>query len=484
MQDVELVEAAPPGDSELRDAGRRTRGPRRRVVAVVAGVAVLGALAVHQGAADARARADLEQVATVPGVLPPVGDRLQARWDRRDDGAAPPIATLAGPHLVAAETTREGLLRVQEVDRATGRPRWTTDVPAPAVAGGVDPEAAEPVRCEPLDDPGRAARVVCAAVAPHESVPVPPGPRATTFAVLDAADGTLVAVRTVSTELWTVRGDVVVLASSHDTGGSTTWVVLATDLTAADEPEPVWRTTTPPQQRSVAVGPDGQELAWRDLQTSAARVLLTDGDHAWLLSADGALLRSLDTGARVATLGRTGLVGLVDWSAASGFDRPRGALVVGDATLPVHETLLAPAVDDGTAADVEVLQSFDGPVVVRSGRTGGELWRSREDVTATVLLDGVLYAASPDGVVARDAVTGRRVWQGDGPDARMLATDGRVLLVLSSLTVRAYALSDGAPLWTQDVRALAADGSGDAWWLTTAWGMLAVVSAHAFTVVG
>jgi hypothetical protein len=326
--------------------------------------------------------------------------------------------------------------------------------------------------------------VVCAVAQPRRNSAQPVGPQPTTFAVLDAADGTLVAARTVRTQLWTTAGSAVVMASSRDTDAGSRWVVLATDLVAADAPDR-WRTETPALDRSVRIGPDGQDLAWQDLQSSADRILLTDGDQAWLLGTDGTLLRSLDPGARVATLGRTGLVSLVDWSAASGFDRPRGAIVAGDTTVVARETLLPPTVDDGSAPDVEVLQSFDGPVVVRSGRTGDELWRSREDVTATMLLDGVLYAASPRAVVARDAVTGRRVWSVDAPDARRLATDGRVLLALSSsLTVRAYDLSDGTALWSQDVRTLAPESSGASRWLATGWGLLAIASPDGFTVVG
>ncbi|GIG22541.1 hypothetical protein Cch01nite_32650 [Cellulomonas chitinilytica] len=480
MQDVELVEqepAQPPGPA--RTGGPRVR--RWRVPAVVAGVALVAALVTYQAGADARARADLDRAATVPGALPPVGDRLQERWHPPGDGTAAPFAALAGRHLVAAQTTSGGVLSVREIDRATGASRWSTEVPV----GAVGPRAGAPVTCAPLGGPGRVPRVVCAVAGPRPSTPEPPGPRPTAFVVLDADDGTVVVVRTVSTQLWTVQGSRVVLASSHDDAAGTSWVVLATDLTAVDEPDPAWRTTTPPWDRPLVIGPDGQELTWQDLRAAGDRLLLTDGDHAWLLTGDGSLLSALDTGAQVATLGRTGVVGLVDWSAASGFDRPRAALVVGGATLTVRETVQPPTVDDGSAPGVEVMQSFDGPVVVRSGRTGGELWRSREAVSATLLLGGVLYAASSDGVVARDAVTGRRVWTGHGPDVRRLATDGRVLLALSpTLTVRAFALSDGAELWTQDARPLVGDGAGTARWLTTGWGMLGIVSPDGLTIVG
>ncbi|MBO9553014.1 hypothetical protein [Cellulomonas sp.] len=480
MQDVELVEQEPSEPVRRTPAGPR-RAHRWRVPAVVVGVALVAALVTYQASADARARADLDRAATVPGTLLPLGDRLHTRWRPSGDGRSPAFAALAGRHLVAAETTADATLRVREVDRTDGEARWTVEVPVGAVA----PRAGAPVTCAPLGDPARSARVVCAVAGPAPSTPDSPGPRPTAFVVLDADDGAVVVVRTVRTELWTVHGSRVVLASSHDDPAGTTWVVLATDLTAVDEPDPVWRTTTPPWDRPVVIGPDGQELAWQDLQAAGDRLLLTDGDHAWLLGSDGTLLTALDTGAQVATLGRTGVVGLVDWSAASGFDRPRATLVADGRTLTVRDTVQPPTVDDGSAPDVEVMQSFDGPVVVRSGRTGGELWRSREPVTATLLLGGVLYAASPDGVVARDAVTGRRVWAARGPDTRRLATDGRVLLALSpSLTVRAYGLADGAELWTQDARPLVDDGSGTARWLTTGWGMLAIVSPDGLTVVG
>ena len=123
-------------------------------------------------------------------------------------------------------------------------------------------------------------------------------------------------------------------------------------------------------------------------------------------------------------------------------------------------------VDDGSVPDLvfsqgEVFPAVTGVLRAWDVRTGASVWRGDAPVfPGLVLLDGVIYGTTvPNSLVAIDARTGESVWTQEvqpPPRATLTVhTDGRALLVIgasgSDLTLHAFDLHDGHPLWARPV---------------------------------
>ena len=99
-------------------------------------------------------------------------------------------------------------------------------------------------------------------------------------------------------------------------------------------------------------------------------------------------------------------------------------------------------------------------LTARSARTGTVLWHLPGPIVTGLLLDGTLYVATSDALVAVDATTGRTEWRTPLDYLlQQLSTDGRYLLVPGlGVTLDAYALRDGSLAWHKD---LAQEVAGD-----------------------
>jgi outer membrane protein assembly factor BamB len=94
------------------------------------------------------------------------------------------------------------------------------------------------------------------------------------------------------------------------------------------------------------------------------------------------------------------------------------------------------------------------PLIAWDAATGQRRWRSEVGTGHTLLLlDGTLYSATYDSVLALDAATGRTLWTSPvqlKSDLAVALTDGHVLVVVERAPVShlvAFDLADGRRLW-------------------------------------
>jgi outer membrane protein assembly factor BamB len=289
--------------------------------------------------------------------------------------------------------------------------------------------------------------------------------------VLDPADGTVLAHRTVpgTTGITFTENDLVVAERVTDDGSpapsdasSVRWAVTASDVVNGDT---TWTWTSP----SVDVlgredGPDASSATLSAaLQTVDDDVVVTVDEHAWVLTSDGRLRRDipLQPGSWLGPA-RAGVYLENVWTSS---DRYHGTVLLPDgAEVPVDEAAGYLAVDDGSAPGVFFTvgssQSGADRLTARSARTGEDLWRLPGQIVTGLLLDGTLYVAMSNALVAVDATTGDVRWRTPLDHApEQLSTDGRYLLVPGlGVTLQAYALRDGSLAWQKD---LAAEVAGD-----------------------
>ncbi len=135
-----------------------------------------------------------------------------------------------------------------------------------------------------------------------------------------------------------------------------------------------------------------------------------------------------------------------------------GTLLLRDGTrVPVDETPAWLSVDDGSAPDV-VFTVGQGPAGAdglsgRSASTGARLWHLAGNVVAGLLLDGTVYVATGEALVALDATTGDERWTTPLDHLpEQMSTDGQYLLVPGlGVTLDAYAMRDGTLAWHKDL---------------------------------
>ncbi|HZL02202.1 MAG TPA: PQQ-binding-like beta-propeller repeat protein, partial [Cellulomonas sp.] len=98
------------------------------------------------------------------------------------------------------------------------------------------------------------------------------------------------------------------------------------------------------------------------------------------------------------------------------------------------------------------------PLVAWDAATGQRRWAGDPDTGhAHLLLDGILYSATYDAVLALDAATGKMLWTSPAQlksDLAVALTDGRVLVVVErvpAVRLVAFDLADGRRLWEADL---------------------------------
>lgn len=434
----------------------------------VAGAAALVALALvgAQSAIDVGERDRLAYLAEVPGVLSPLHDPPGELWRWAPTAGSLVAGDREGRWAIGARY-HSGGVDLRGTDPDTGRVLWSVpfSLDAALPPGGRSEFPSVWVRCTaltPTDEP----RAVCAAeVSPAATVGAP-----TPLLVLDPTRGAVLATPTVEAgSLWSVTGSHLVVATPvTDDGGGVRWTVTATDPTTGDV---AWRRTTPvvPAVHQVRTGPDIIRSD-AELTSDDGRVLLTDSGHAWLFGADGAPRGDVT----VATDGWAELAraGTLVWSPWQASAVPAGVLATRDGTrVAVREMPARLAVDDGTANDVVLLSDgTDGrggrggsTLVARAATTGDELWRTEGTSGDPLLVDGTVYVAHGDEVLAQDATTGEVRWRSIiGSPPVYLGTDGTlVIVVTANRTLRGLDLSDGRPARAADVaRLLSRDPGG------------------------
>lgn len=484
MREVELVEAADepgrsrsgaPADQRLADeAGddvlvARTWVRRRTPWLVTAVAVVVGSLAVTQLVLDHREDARVAALADVPGVVPPVDASVGVLW------VADPVlaqalqsGALVDGLVVGGTQDETGASMVLGLDPDTGAVAWRTPVDLPVPRPGPDDVAPEVwISCTPVPHGGSPV-VGCVAQQYGEDVEgrIPPS----LVWVLDPADGDLLADREVpgGWGLTFTDGALVVAQPVAEDGsparrdaGAVRWEVTATDVVDGAHR---WTWTSP--VTDVLGREDGPEGATAtgtaSLQSSDDHLVLGVDDHAWVLRTDGTPLLDvpLDDGSWLQPA-RAGVFIESTWTDSA----YSGTLLFPDGSrLPIDETASWLSVDDGSAPDV-VLTVGQAPggadgLSGRSASTGERLWHVPGTIVTSLLLDGTVYVATSDALVAVDAVSGEVRWTTEIDHMpQQLSTDGRYLLLPGTgLELAAYTMSDGVLAWTADLaRELAPD---------------------------
>ncbi|MGV8977920.1 MAG: PQQ-binding-like beta-propeller repeat protein [Cellulomonas sp.] len=474
MRAVELADEA----SGAPDAGTTGSGPttrpaddrrwvgRRRGVIAVAATLVVGLLST-QAVLDARERTRTAHLASVPGIVAPVDASIGALWSSSDmptlfalGGAAWGDATIGGYLDERGERT------VRAVRPRTGEVVWSTVLSAADPAAQARGSTSSP-SCT-IDERTTNPQVVCLVSDSGllGNVDLPPTPVAATFVrllVLDPATGNILTQHdepTTSAAWVGMLDGLAVVASRGETGHL---VVVGEDPRTA---EVRWRFESPspladPLPTSWANDPSGLTVG-----VVGDRVTVSaSGGEVWVLSADGDVVDQEPAGDRTGVeVPRPGLIAVVDYDMSSptgrsmrivGRDMPLGKAADKQ---PVHLS-----VDDGSVPNL--LFTTSGGLVAWDMTTWGKAWSS--DVagdTSAILLDGRLYTTRPDGhVVAVDASTGATLWEAPVV-ARSVLTDGRSILIFTTLATGAHTLvavapDDGHRLWEVSL----ADSITDVW---------------------
>jgi outer membrane protein assembly factor BamB len=455
-------------DAHVLAARTWLRRHARWLVPVAAG-AVL-ALVGTQVVVNQREAARVAALADIPGVVPPADPSIGVLW-RADPrlGAALRSGSVVDGTLVGGTQAPDGALSVVGLDPDTGAIAWTTPIdlptpPQPTV--GSSPSVW--VSCTTVAHGGSPVAACIAQPYGGDAVLGVPG---STIAVLDPADGSLLAHRDVpgTTGIAFTDDDLVLADRVADDGtpartdaSSVRWAVTASDVVSGKQ---AWTWTSPAVD--VLGREDGPQAS---NATGSAYLQRVDGDlllavdaHAWVLSAAGGLRRDipLDPGAWMGPA-RSGVFIENTWSSAELY---QGTLILADGTqVPVDETVGWLAVDDGSAPGI-VFTVGAGPgdalgLTGRSAATGKELWHLQGSIVTGLLLDGTVYVATNDALVAVDSTTGHTLWR--TPLDRVpqqLSTDGRYLLLPGlNVTLDAYSMRDGRLAWHKD---LAAEAAGD-----------------------
>jgi outer membrane protein assembly factor BamB len=433
---------------------------------------VVAALVVTQGAVDAQERARLARLAAVPGVLAPVDRDLSVLWraDART-GTAVQQGTEIGDRVVAVlEDADDDSLGVVAIDVRTGRQAWRTPVERPARLPGPADQAQQLYAFCSSARHGDGLVAVCGATQQAQIVTQQPP---TSLWVLDPADGTVLARRTVpGAAAYTIAGpDLVVATSVAGTGADRSWRVVASDaVTGAQH----WTFTTPatritsPYPQSTA--PPDEAWAVPGLGATAdGGVLVTSDRHVWELSSSGRVERSLDLPqySWVDSI-RGGLLFSSVYGATS--SSHAGTIVLRDGTtVPTDDVSGYLTADDGSVPEMTfTVAAGDTGLAGITGRlvaTGAPVWTHAGAIQSGLLLGGRLYLAQADGVVALDARTGEVLWRLETDySVRQVGTDGNALLVPGpTARLTALSLGSGQRLWTRDLGPDVAGPGNPAW---------------------
>ncbi len=486
MVEVELVggdepaPGAPGGDvTPGPDAGAAdgtTGTPPRRVRArtVVAGAAVLvAALAGTQAALDARDRDELARYAQVPGVLPPLGDGLEARWE---PGLGDVLTMYTGAEVdglsLGARFEASGAQSAVALDPATGDVRWSTPLRGPEELLVDATENLQGVPCDATT--GESPLLVCVVGGRYVRPSVPPEsyggdtslptpvPQEAELVVLDATTGDVVrrAPERPPTGMVVVGGTVVTATSATD--GSV--AVRARDVRTG---EVAWEQELP---AGTAEREWAQAAAAPSLVPAGDTVLVVLGTATARFGPDGTLVGT--TPASTSEVGAVVEPARGDRVVRRGFGVSGGEAVSllspdGTSTVLPEGRLRVLSVDDGTEPDVLLLTGApdaDGGLLAWDAGTGEVRWVVDDLlVSDAVVLGGVAYLVGFDrSLRAVELADGTTRWRtappaaapgtgGDPATSPTLLTDGRSLVVVGRRTeateAQAYALRDGRPTW-------------------------------------
>lgn len=395
-----------------------------------AAVPVVIALAVGSALSAQNDRERAERLAAVPGLMRPLDGAPVELW-RHAIGAGDTVLAAGG--ALAVVGAGDDTWRVASYDARTGSERWATTLMA---GSQVAAEAQGPDCPSAGADVGR--YVVCL-------VPMPPpvyadaadAPALARVVALDSADGSVAGEWEVADEVSLIerRGDDVVLVTEDSDGyfraalrdpltGAAVWEYRSRQSISSDVY--VSRPTAVVTAEHVLLGgygtavldvQDGAELYWA---TNLAFVLArSDGERfgTWSTARGGALHGA--TGRRLR-------------------DMP---------SLPVR-----PAVDDGTADDI-VLLDAGREISAAAAFSGEQLWTLGTDLDPTVIVDGQMLLAAPGRQVSLDAHSGAVAWDVETDLDLPPVTDGALVLTAElradgAPVLVARGLADGVQYWS------------------------------------
>ncbi|MCC2308043.1 outer membrane protein assembly factor BamB family protein [Cellulomonas chengniuliangii] len=429
------AEEPPPGSEAPPGAARRgvARAVRRwwpialpLVLVVAAGSAV--------SAQRERARAD--RVAAVPGMVRPLDGAPSELW-RVPAGPGDQVVAAGGGVAVVGD--RQGVWRVTAVDARTGDERWSTRltrVASVAVEAGA-------VVCPGGADVGELLVCLVRAPAPVYADALAAAPGAARIVALDSADGTVAGEWAVGDAVVSVarRGDDVVLVTEDPDG-----------IVHAARHDALTGATRWSYEARQAVGSDG----YVDVASAEAT-----GEHL-LLGGYGTAVLDLDDGAELFwarylsfVLTRSDSERFGTWSASRGgaLHGASGRKLRDLPALPVR-----PAVDDGTADDVVVLDT--GRELSAAGAyTGTPLWTLDTDLEVALVVAGHLVLAAPGRQMSVDAHTGEVAWDvATRAGAFALVSDGALVLTAEpgadgAPVLTARGVEDGVEYWSRPLPA-------------------------------
>jgi len=466
MQPVELAEESSHGTEPLANGTGAPTDPalarrwarRRRWALAVAATLVVGLLGT-QAVLDARERARLAHLATIPGVLAPVDASIRPLWSSADWATISALYGRAvGDLSIGAYIDEAGERTVRGVRTRTGEVVWST------VVGAADPAAqsrgtGSAPSCS-IDEGAEApSQVVCLVndAALVGNTDAPSTPVAATFArlvVLDPLTGEQLAQHDepASAASWVGLLDgLAVVASRSDQGHL---VVVAKDPRTGDAR---WRFESPEPLAPALAGAWSQDPSGFTFAVVAHHIAVTAaGGEAWVLSGAGDVVDHTPAGdrTRVEVL-RTDLIAVVDYDMSTPTGQSMRILGRdGSMGAAYDEQPAILSVDDGSLPDL--LFTSSGQLSAWDMTTGELAWASGVSVdTSAVLLDGRIYVRGSGGhLLALDAATGATLWEmplAHSPDNPVF-TDGRSILAsepstTGPRTLVAFAPSDGRRLW-------------------------------------
>lgn len=396
MRPVELIEDGDPPSHDpaaerADDAPRPRLRPRRWMLLPLA--VVLAAVATQQGI-TAHARHVEHRYDDVPGIAAALGPELRDVWTKTNDTTSWSFRPV-GHHIVGVQHGDDGDARAVSLDLDTGRTTWRTPLDTTDPIGQCTPVTSadgavpEQVACLTWDTGPAAHQGLLTVLAADTGRP------ARTVQVDDA-------------DSFDAGRGLAVLAKGLRYGRAE---VRAISLLTGDV---VWTATTPSS---------GQLHAPDDTSIGAGTVIV--GDEVLVIDPDGQVTRyrladgaPLGPGAgqlSAASLPPDGSRGSVTVVNSSGGERST-TFITGTG----HDLTL-PGVDrTGTVADRggrDLLLTQDGtdvapgPLHAYDARTGASLWTAPTVLAAgAVILDGVVYGQTSDGLVALDAHDGHQRW--------------------------------------------------------------------------
>ena len=452
MQDVVLDDAVGQDGSDP-SGGAPARTARGWWWPVAAGlVIVVGAAAVD---ADRLEAARLATLAGIPGILAPIEGPVAelwrsdlSQWLGQGDAAGQVVGVRAGP---------DGSADVVGIDPVTGEAAWRAAARRPgAVDGWVS--CATPDAARSTDGPDATRLVACVVadevvITAENTAGYVYSPARSRLLVVDPTTGAVLsdAPTDPSTSVAAIGADL--LFSRVDDAGRV-HVARTGGRGAADR----WTFTSP------------EPLPVDDFRQRVATVTVVDGlvvvdaGSTWVLSGTGEILARWNPGPMSDLGGRVEVVGggrLIAKPAVTDGGAARTEVLdpVSGRSFTAMGRPSRPAVDDGSLADLLLMQSrSSGDLVAHDLFSGRLRWTSPGGSAGVLVIAGRVVRAVGDELRSIDGRTGETVWTTPiRPSTQSsLATDGQVVLLPEEdpdlgLVLAAYGLDDGWPRWRADV---------------------------------